>query len=113
MAKGSKALEAAKKAYYELYTVENLQALIDKAKVAMANYPYTTYDQTQVEKVNKVIETAIANLSKSKTITWITIPTTNDNPFDFSMDAFNKWKMENGSDIGYGYFTVRLPAESG
>ena len=122
---GAKALEIAKEAYYALYTVENLQALIQQALQAIEQYPYPVYDQTQVNKVlaavekanealnsDKVsdrakayqnLETAIANLANSVMIKWIDIPTTDDNPFDLSAGTFNRWQLEGGGNIGYGY----------
>jgi hypothetical protein len=118
-------LEAAIEAYYALYTAENLQALIQQAQEAIKQYPYPTYDQTQVNKVLKAIdaatealtsdkvgdrakayqnlETAIANLANSSTIKWIDIPTTEENPFDLASGTFTSWRLEGAGNIGYGY----------
>ena len=122
---GAQALETAIEAYYALYTVENLQALIQQAQEAILQYPYPTYDQTQVNKVLKAIEAAtealtsdkvgdrakayqnleaaIANLANSSLIKWIDIPTTEDNPFDMSAGTFTSWRLEGAGNIGYGY----------
>jgi len=122
---GAQALETATEAYYALYTVENLQALIQQAQEAILQYPYPTYDQTQVNKVLKAIEAAtealtsdkvgdrakayqnleaaIANLVNSSLIKWIDIPTTEDNPFDLSAGTFTSWRLEGAGNIGYGY----------
>lgn len=123
--KGAEALKTATEAYYALYTEANLQALIEQAREAITLYPYPTYDQSQVESVNKAIQnaldaiasgkigsraaaykklqTAIDNLAKSVKISWITIPTTDEAPFDLSVGTFNRWRMESGGNIGYGY----------
>ena len=122
---GKKALDEAIAAYEALYTAENLQALIQEAQAAIANYPYPEYDQTQVERVNAAIETAqaaiaegtlaarakayqglqqaIANLANSTKITWQQIPSTEENPFDLAKGTFNRWQVEGGGNIGYGY----------
>ena len=121
---GTKALEAAKEAYYAKYTVENLQALIDRAREEAAVYGYPEYDQTQVNQLNVVIgqatealaaevnvravvykqlEASIDGLANSKKINWQTIPTTEENPFSLNAGVFNKWQVEGGGNIGYAY----------
>lgn len=121
---GAQALEAAKEAYFALYTAENLQALIDRAREEAAVYSYPEYDQTQVNQLNAVIEQAtealaaevnvraavyksleasIANLVNSKKINWQTIPTNEENPFSLNAGVFSKWQMEGGGNIGYAY----------
>jgi len=121
---GTKALEAAKEAYYAKYTVENLQALIDRAREEAAVYGYPEYDQTQVNQLNVVIgqatealaaevnvravvykqlEASIDGLAGSKKINWQTIPTTEENPFSLNAGVFNKWQVEGGGNIGYAY----------
>lgn len=121
---GTKALEAAKEAYYAKYTVENLQALIDRAREEAAVYGYPEYDQTLVNQLNVVIaqatealaaevnvravvykqlEASIDGLAGSKKINWQTIPTTEENPFSLNAGVFNKWQVEGGGNIGYAY----------
>lgn len=121
---GTKALEAAKEAYYAKYTVENLQALIDRAREEAAVYGYPEYDQTQVNQLNVVIgqatealaaevnvravvykqlEASIDGLANSKKINWQTIPTTEENPFSLNAGVFNKWQVEGGGNIGFAY----------
>ena len=121
---GTKALEAAKEAYFAKYSVENLQALINQAQEEAAGYTYPKYDQTQVNNVNAAIEVATAALEaeaserakayqaleaainalpNSKEIAWQTIPSTEENPFDLSKGVFKSWQMEAGGNIGYAY----------
>lgn len=94
------------------------------ARAAIAGYPYPEYDQTQVEKLNirieeaevamndeisarakayKNLQAAIEALKKSTKINWLTIPTSEENPFDLSAGVFDKWKIEGAGNIGYGY----------
>lgn len=123
---GSKAYEEGAKVYYETYSVENLKALIAQAETAAAEYTYPTYDLTKVEAVNKAVEkanevlageddvfaradayqklqAAIDDLPNSTKINWLAIPTTEENPFDLKAGSFNKWQVEGGGNIGYGY----------
>lgn len=121
---GTKALEAAKEAYFAKYTAENLQTLINGARQEAASYPYPDYDQTQVNLLNAAIEqataalteeagvratayqaleAAIAALASSKRIDWISIPNTEAKPFNLSAGVFNRWQMEGGGNIGYAY----------
>lgn len=123
--KGAEALKTATEAYNALYTEANLLALIEQAREAKGLYPYPTYDQTRVEAVDKAIQnaldaietgrigaraaaykklqSAIDNLAKSVIITWITIPTTDEAPFDLSVGTFDRWRIEKAGNIGYGY----------
>lgn len=122
---GKKALDAAVAAYEALYTAENLQTLIEQARTAIAAYPYPEYDQTKVDSVKSAINTAlaaietgvlsarakayqllekrIADLPNSTKIVWQQIPSTDENPFDLKKGTFNRWQVEGGGNIGYGY----------
>ena len=84
---------------YEQQLVVKLQTALDNARNAQANA------ETLTEKANayKALETAIANMAGIKEIVWQVIPDTEENPFDLKQGAFNRWQVEGGGNIGYGY----------
>ena len=84
---------------YEQQLVVSLQTALDNARDAQANA------ETLTEKANayKALETAIANMAGIKEIVWQVIPDTEENPFDLKQGAFNRWQVEGGGNIGYGY----------
>lgn len=84
---------------YEQQLVVNLQTALDNARNAQTNA------ETLTEKANayKALETAIANMAGIKEIVWQVIPDTEENPFDLKQGAFNRWQVEGGGNIGYGY----------
>ena len=84
---------------YEQTLVAALQDAVDNARDAQANA------QTLTEKANayKALETAIANMANIRLVEWQTIPDTEENPFDLSKGTFNRWQVEGGGNIGYGY----------
>lgn len=123
---GQKAFDKALEEYAAKYTPANIQALIDQAQALVAQYnDPDTYDQTLVVALQKAIdngleavnsdvlavrvnaynalETAIANMANIKTLEWQTIPSTEENPFDLAKGTFNRWQVEGGGNIGYGY----------
>ena len=123
---GQKAFDQALAEYAAKYTPANIQALIDQAQALVAQYSDAdTYEQNLVvalqkaiekgleavnsevlaERVNayNALETAIANMANIKTIEWQTIPSTDENPFDLTKGTFNRWQVEGGGNIGYGY----------
>ena len=123
---GQKAFDVALAEYAAKYTAENVQALIAQAEPLVAQYSDAdVYEQTLVVALQKAIdnglaaaasevlaervkayddlEAAIANMANIKTIEWQTIPDTEDAPFDLKKGTFNKWKVEGGGNIGYGY----------
>ena len=73
------------------------------AAVEKANEALNSDKVSDRAKAYQNLETAIANLANSVMIKWIDIPTTDDNPFDLSAGTFNRWQLEGGGNIGYGY----------
>lgn len=123
---GQKAFEKALAEYAAKYTAENIQALIAQAQPLVAQYnDADVYEQTLVVALQKAIdnaqtaagsevlaervkaydalEAAIAKMNNVKTIEWQTIPSTDEAPFDLKKGTFNRWQVEGGGNIGYGY----------
>ena len=123
---GQKAFDKALEEYAAKYTAENIQTLISQAQTLVSQYnDADVYEQKLVVALQKAIdngltakdsevladrvnaydglETAIANMSKIKTIEWQTIPNTDENTFNLSKGSFNRWQVESAGNIGYGY----------
>lgn len=126
---GSVALQKAREEFYAKYTPEGLQQLIQRAQTAIGIYaPGTVYDyvlidRTPIDNVEAAIndavnaltstemetlavayinlENAINGLSNVKAYNWI--PNNDMNKFNLAMGEFDKWRYEDGGNIGFGY----------
>ena len=85
---------------YEQTLVVALQNAIDKAKEVMADTEATL---TQRKNAYVALENAIAKMNGVKLIEWQIIPETEENPFNLAKGEFNRWQVEGGGNIGYGY----------
>lgn len=126
---GTIALEKAKKEFFDTFTPESMQQLIQRAQESIdvyapgTVYDYVIVDRTPIENVEAAIsdansalasteiealakayvnlENAINGLSKLKVYNWI--PNNDLNIFNLAMGNFNKWRYEDGGNIGNGY----------
>ena len=123
---GKKAFDKALAEYAAKYTADNILALIAQAEPLVAQYNdadvyeqklvvalQNAIDNAQIAASSEVLaervkaydalESAITKMSGIKTIEWQVIPETDENPFNLAKGTFNKWQVEGGGNIGYGY----------